>query len=768
MKLNKIAFFFFVIAMSSQAQNISGRTTSDGLPLPYVNIFIKNTTKGSSSNDDGLFSISNVPEGTYTIVASFTGFKNVEKQVVLDGNKSVSVNFELQESESLNEIIVTGTLKAVSRLESPVPVEVYTPAFFKKNPTPNIFEALQNVNGVRPQLNCNVCNTGDIHINGLEGPYTLVLIDGMPIVSGLSTVYGLTGIPNSLIEQVEIVKGPASSLYGSEAVGGLINIITKLPEYAPLIFGDTFMSGWGELNVDLGFKANVGKKANVLMGVNYFNYSNPIDNNNDNFTDVTLQNRISVFQKWNFERKNNRLFSLAGRYFYEDRWGGEMQWNKKFRGGDQVYGESIYTSRYELIGNYQLPVQETMTFQFSYSDHDQNSVYGDTPYLAKQRIGFGQLLWDKPLKNHDLLLGMAGRYNFYDDNTPATISPDKIIIPSVFVQDEITISEKQRLLLGTRYDYDSRHGFIFTPRIAYRIKPTEDDIIRLNAGTGFRVVNLFTEEHAALTGARDVIIEGELEPEQSYNITLNYLKKLYLTNGMMFTFDASAFYTYFTNAIIPDYDTDPNKIFYRNLDGFSVVKGFSFNMDAVFGSGIRGSVGATFQDVSKEEDGVKTKQILTESFSAVWSLSYRHYPTNITVDYTGNIYGPMRLPLLGELDPRQEYSSTWSIQNIQFTYNGFNNFEIYGGVKNLLNWTPNEGNPFIIARPEDPFDKEVDFNETNQPVSATSPAGQTVIVPPGGVLPTENNPYALTFDPSYVYAPNQGRRLFFGLRYTLN
>ena len=769
MKTIKLTPCFLIMAWGMHAQNIAGRTTSDGLPLPYVNIHLKNTTKGSSSNDDGLYTIKNIPFGTYTMVASFTGFKNVEKQVVINSPKTVSVNFELQESESLNEVIVTGTLKAVSRLESPVPVEVYTPAFFKKNPTPNIFEALQNVNGVRPQLNCNICNTGDIHINGLEGPYTLVLIDGMPIVSGLSTVYGLSGIPNSLIEQVEIVKGPASSLYGSEAVGGLINIITKLPEHAPLFFGDTFISGWGELNADLGFKANVGKKANVLTGVNYFNYSNPIDNNNDNFTDVTLQHRISIFQKWNFKRKNNRFFSLAGRYFYEDRWGGEMQWNKSFRGGDAVYAESIYTSRYEFIGNYQLPVQENMTFQFSYSDHDQNSVYGDTPFLAKQRIGFGQLIWDKPLKNHDLLFGLAGRYNFYNDNTPATASPDEVTIPSVFAQDEIKLSQKQRLLLGARYDYDSRHGSIFTPRIAYRFKPTDDDIIRVNAGTGFRVVNLFTEEHAALTGARDVIIEGELEPEQSYNVTLNYLKKLYTKNGMLFTFDASAFYTYFTNAIIPDYDTDPNKIFYRNLDGFSTTKGLSFNIDAVFGSGIRGSIGATLQDVSKEEGGVKTKQILTESYSAVWSLSYRHYPTNITIDYTGNLYGPMRLPLLGELDPRQEYSPVWSIQNIQLTYNGFNNFEIYGGIKNLLNWTPNEGNPFIIARSEDPFDKEVDFNETNQSVSATSPAnGQTIIVQPGGVLPTINNPYALTFDPSYVYAPNQGRRLFFGLRFTLN
>src|SRR5690606_20414505 len=132
--------------------------------------------------------------------------------------------------DTLEEIVISGTMKPVLRSESLVPVEVYTPTFFKKNPTANVFEALQIVNGVRPQVNCSVCNTGDIHISGLEGTYTFVLIDGMPIVSRLSTVYGLSGIPNSMIERVEVVKGPASSLYGSGAVGGLINIITKCPK----------------------------------------------------------------------------------------------------------------------------------------------------------------------------------------------------------------------------------------------------------------------------------------------------------------------------------------------------------------------------------------------------------------------------------------------------------------------------------------------------------------------------------------------------------
>ena len=704
--------------LSFAQTTMKGKITSEGQSLSGANIVLKNTKFATISDSMGVYSIEKIPSGNYEVLVSYTGFKSQKKNISVTDTTEITLDFDLKDSHVLDEVVITGTLKAVSRLESPVPVEVYKPAFFKKNPTANIFEALQNVNGVRPQLNCNVCNTGDIHINGLEGPYTLVLIDGMPIVSGLSTVYGLSGIPNSLLERIEIVKGPASSLYGSEAVGGLINIITKNPKNAPSFSTDVFRNNWGETNVDLGLKTNVGKTASLLTGINYFNYSNPIDNNKDNFTDVTLQDRISVFQKWNFNRKSNKLFSIAGRFFYEDRWGGEMQWEKKYRGGNEVYGESIYTKRWELLGAYELPVTEKMLFSFSYTDHDQNSVYGDIPYLAKQRIGFGQLTLDKKINHHDILLGTALRYQFYDDNTTATILEDINWIPSFFVQDEIQLTEKHKLLLGTRYDYNSNHGSIFTPRLAYKWKINDSNILRFNAGTGFRIVNLFTEEHAALTGSRDVIVLEELKPERSYNANLNHLKKFYSKNGNFIGLETTAWYTRFSNSIVPDYDTNPNQIIYKNLDGYAVTKGISTNVDMVFNTGLKVILGATYMNVTKTENGLTTQQILTEKFSGTWAISYKLPSLFIDIDYTGNIYGPMRLPLLGNLDPRAAYSPTWSIQNIQFTFTKFKNFEIYTGIKNILNWTPNKGNPFIIARANDPFDKNVAY-DTNGNVLAT-------------------------------------------------
>ena len=736
-------------SLFAQNFSISGRVRSENGPLAFANIVVKNSNNGVIANEQGKYNILNLKAGAYTLEASYIGYKSSTLNVQII-SKSIEIDFDLEPSPVLDEVVVTSTLRPVKRSESPIPVEVFTAAFLKKNPTANIFEALQTVNGVRPQLNCSVCNTGDIRINGLEGPYSLVLIDGMPIVSGLSTVYGFSGIPSALIDQVEIIKGPASSLYGSEAVGGLINIITKHPENTPLLFFDSFLTDWNEYNLDVGLKALLGDKISVLFGVNYFNYNNPIDNNNDNFTDLALQDRISVFQKWSFSRPKNRLFSLAGRYFYEDRWGGEMQWQSKNRGGTEVYGESIYTSRFELIGNYQLPLQEKLFFQFSYSDHDQNSVYGDRYYLAKQRIGFGQLLWDFSGPKSDWLIGLSARYNYYNDNTTVTNTADEIVVPSLFVQNEMSLTKKHKLLLGGRYDYDNRHGSIFTPRLAFRYKPTEDDIFRVNAGTGFRIVNLFTEEHAALSGSRDLVIQNKLKPEQSFNINANYLKKIYTKKGQILSLDCSTWYTYFTNAIRPDYDTNPNLVIYDNLEGSATSFGLSLSLDAVISPHFKGLIGGTIQDVSQKENGIRRQQILTEKFSGTWALTYTNLKNNFTIDYTGNIYGPMRLAVLGPLDPRQKNAPIWSIQNIQFTFKKFKNIELYTGLKNILNWTPNKGNPFIIARADDPFDDNVSFDNN------------------GNAIVTANNPYGLTFDPTYIYAPNQGRRLFFGLRYNLN
>jgi outer membrane receptor for ferrienterochelin and colicins len=758
MKSILIIFFSLLIVNNgfTQLVTITGNVHSKNEPIEFANIFIEEIKSGTVSDESGFFEITRIRPGNYTLRVTYIGFKTSEIELTVKYGEDISLEIEIIPLDIQgNQIVVTGTMKEISRSKSPVPVEVFSPKYFKMNPSPTLYDAMQNINGVRPQLNCSVCNTGDIHINGLEGPYTMVLIDGMPIVSGLSTVYGLSGIPNSMIERVEIVKGPASSLYGSEAVGGLINVITKKPSSTPSLLIDGMSSNWLDLNLDVGGKYKVGKSADVLTGLNMFNYTNPIDNNNDGFTDMTIQERYSIFQKWAIQREEGRLFTIAARYLFEDRWGGELDWDETFKGSTNIYGENIVTNRWELIGSYQLPTTEKLLLSVSYNNHYQDSYYGDTYYEADQRIGFAQLTWDTEFGSNSILAGTALRYTYYDDNTPATASTEKdrvnkedeVWLPGIFVQNDVTLSESHQFLIGMRYDNNSRHGNIWTPRFGYKWSPNEKNIIRFNAGTGFRVVNLFTEDHAALTGAREIIIDDELSPERSINANLNFIHRIYADNGRFIRIDASAWYTYFDNQIIPDYETNSNQIIYDNLSGFGVSQGFSINSNFEFTDGIFLMIGASYIDVFSKVNDIRKRPVLSEEWTGTWALDIPIKNTGVTFDYTGNLYGPMRLPVLNDMDPRTSKSPWWSLQNIQVTwYKPNSDYQIYFGVKNLLNFTPPSNS---IARPFDPFDRDVSFNDN------------------GEAIPTTGNPNALTFDPSYVYAPNQGIRGFIGIRYTI-
>jgi outer membrane receptor for ferrienterochelin and colicins len=715
------------------AQTISGvvKDQDDNL-LFGATVYNNTNNKSTISNEEGAFTIAS-KKGENKLIISYVGYTPIA--INIDGD-TLNVGILKLENDSLEEVVISGTLSQVSKLKSAVQIELYSADFFRATPKASFFEAIEGINGIRPQLNCNVCNTGDIHINGQEGANTMVLIDGLPLVSGLSTVYGLSGIPQSLIKQVEVIKGPASTLYGSEAIGGVINLITKLPENVHRFNIDTYTTSWGELNVDLGAKYQL-KTIQGLIGVNYFNYSNPIDTNEDGFTDLTLQHRISIFNKIKMKRN-----SIAFRYFYEDRWGGEMNWNSDYRGGNQVYGESIYTSRIEMFGKYD--VSKHLFLQYSLNNHDQNSVYGTTSYNALQTIGFVQGLYSKALKNHNLLVGATYRYTSYDDNTPATEIKEITSLPGLFIQDEWKLGNSQTLLSGIRYDKNSVYGDIWTPRLNYKwASKNESSVVRLGFGTGYRVVNVFTEDHAALTGARDVVFTEDILPEKSWNVNINWNQKLYSKFGTIFDLDLSVFKTEFSNRILPDYETNPNQIIYSNLDGKSVTQGITLNINSLSANGLKVNLGATFIDSKIIQNNETEYPFLTEKFSGNYRISYTIYNPKITFDLSGTVIGPMKLPLLGALDTRDPESPVINIMNLQTTYS-FKEFELYAGIKNIFNFKPASNS---IARAFDPFDTGVEFGNNGQ------------------VIATPNNPNALSFDPSYVYYSNQGSNGFLGLRY---
>ena len=251
---------------------------------------------------------------------------------------------------------------------------------------------------------------------------------------------------------------------------------------------------------------------------------------------------------------------------------------------------------------------------------------------------------------------------------------------------------------------------------------------------------MFTEDHAAFTGAREVIFLSDLNPESSFNGNVNYMKKFFFKNDLFVSIDASVFYTYFSNKIFADYDIDPNKIIYDNLDGYAVSNGVSLNFEISY-KAFKLLTGITLMDVYSVKNELRERQELTEQFTGTWTASYDFKKIGLNISYTGNFYSPMELPTQDSEDfndPRPSQSPWWSIQNIQLTKKVGSKFEFYGGIKNLLNWTPwRSMKASLYGNTSDPFDQNI----TND---------------------------VLAFDPAYVYGPNQGIRGFFGLRYTID
>jgi outer membrane receptor for ferrienterochelin and colicins len=393
-------------------------------------------------------------------------------------------------------------------------------------------------------------------------------------------------------------------------------------------------------------------------------------------------------------------------------------------------------------------LKEQVFFQGSYNWHKQDSYYGFRPFMATQQVLFAQLYWQKRLtKAHELLLGAAYRYTYYDDNTPGTLSADglhnmpaKTPLPGLFIQDEWKLNSHHTLLAGYRYDYNRYHGNIHSPRLAYKFAPNDNNTLRASFGTGFRVVNLFTEDHSALTGAREVVIENALKPERSLNGNLNYVRKIPARRYFL-NLDATAFYSYFTNKIVGDFDTDPNKIIYDNLDGYAVSRGIALNTDLVCSVPLKFALGITYMDVflmrnNSQGELYRTEQLHAPRWSGTFTVNYQFPRQRISIDLTGQWKGPMRLPVLPN-DYRPDYSPWYCIANIQVTRKFRNGIEVYGGVKNLLNFVPR----YALMRPFDPFDKHV-----QDPV---------------------NNPEGYSFDTGYNYASLQGIRGFLGVRYNL-
>jgi outer membrane receptor for ferrienterochelin and colicins len=713
---------------------IEGTVMSGDRPLPGANVGVVDTPRGTATDSTGFFRLTDLPPGSYEIVVTAVGYRTERREVTPSTGDTVTVDISLQQTiiES-EEIVVTGTLRETYVKDSPVKVDVVNTSYLQKQVTSNMMDVIGRVNGLSQQVNCGVCYTNDIRINGVEGANTAVLIDGMPIMGALASVYGLNSLNPSLIDQIEVIKGPSSTLYGTEALGGVVNVITKRPERTPSLSVNTYLKSTGETNLDLSASPDVGP-IETLLGTHGVYRNNYVDENEDGFSDLANIRRISLFGKGSLRSSNDGpTLDVFSRYYHENRSAGVEAFEEDLRGSSTIYGESVVTRRYELLGKFTPPVfNRRFTTQGAYTYHFQDSFYGDEHYNARQEIGYGQFTWEQPLNsNSDLLLGGTLRYQTYNDNTPATgrftrsgdtllaDQPKKSFIPGFFIQNETVLFQDLRLLAGLRLDHHDNHGLILAPRLSGKYDPTDRTTVRINTGTGFRVVNVFTEDHAALTGSREIVITEDLEPERSYNITSG-ITQIFPLGTNPLTAELEGFYTHFTNRIIPDYDADPNLIVYNNLEGHSVSRGLSLDLRQNFTVvPLTYNVGVTLLDVYTQENGQRSPVTYAPEYEGILSASYRVPGLQTTLDYTLRLTGPKQMPSSYVEFDRDERSPAFTLHTLQLTTELRSldrtrevGGDLYFSIENLFNYT--QDSPLINA--ENPFGESFDTVYTYGPI----------------------------------------------------
>ncbi len=518
--------------------DVTDKTTGDH--LGFITIAIKGTTIGTTTDATGHYFLKNLPEGKFTLIASSVGYKSISKEVEIKANSTQEINFVMEEDAVLlDNVVVSANRGETTRREASNIVNVLTPKIFENTNATCMAQGLNFQPGVRVENNCQNCGFTQVRINGLDGPYTQILIDSRPIFSALAGVYGLEQIPANMIERVEVVRGGGSALFGANAIAGTINIITKEPLNNSLtISNTTTLIGGTKTDVNTSVNGALvsenGKYGASLYGST--KQREGWDANGDGFTEIgMLRNHNLGFRSY-FKTSLQSKLSIEYHNSYEFRRGGDSlsippheaniaeQTEHNINTGGIKF--DWFTRDYKHRLSVYASAQHVHRNSYYGTDKDPNA-YGTTKDLTT--VGGVQYIYSMEkclFMPADLTVGAEVNYNTLHDETLAhnhDVQQD-IFMYSAFAQNEWK-NKTWTMLLGVRMD---KHNLIknpiFSPRVNFRYNPAEWVSLRTGYAMGFRAPQIFDEDlHITAVGGKSSIIHNaeNLRPESSHSVNLS-------------------------------------------------------------------------------------------------------------------------------------------------------------------------------------------------------------------------------------------------------
>jgi outer membrane receptor for ferrienterochelin and colicins len=718
------AIFFIALASSSEAQtktdaNIFGHTVFRGEHLSGIHVYIKGTQIGTVTDRTGHYFLFNLPTGRHTIVASGIGYKISEVEVDITANTTLEVDFELEsEVHTVKEVVVTASRMEQNKKDAPVVVNIISPKLLQSTNSLTISDALGFQSGLRVENNCQNCGFQQVRINGLEGTYSQILIDGRPVFSALAGVYGLEHIPSAMIDRIEIVKGAGSATYGSNAIGGTINVITRDPLYNSYEIGHNISA----LNKNV-FDNNSFFNTTVLSngnsgGVSIFgNLRNrqAYDHDGDGFTEIPLSRVNSIGFKA-FHRMNSRSKITAEYHNVSDfRRGGNKlnrmphqtditeQLAHQIHSGSAVY-ERLFRDnkgRFNVFSSYRLTNRDSY-----YGAGEDLNAYGTSEDKVSY-TGFEYLrFFHGKFLPKSFLIGGDYTLNALKDRQ---IAYNRLI--SQTTQNYALFSQAQwnagmfSFLAGVRGD---KHNFvdniILSPRLNLLVSPSEYLQARVGFATGFRAPQAFDEDlHIMAVGGEVQLIEldEDLKTETSQSFTLSFdWSPKFARNKINFI--AEGFLTKLNDVFVLESagtDSSGNLIMVRTNGECASVAGVNLEMKYIPHADFDVQLGFTYQNSiyaeplqwSDDPAAEETSRMLrTPDQYGYISTSWKS-KKDIFFSVSGIYTGSMLVPRYAGYIENDKLETTESFfdMNVKiakiFKLPRYVNLELAAGVKNIFN-----------------------------------------------------------------------------------
>lgn len=660
--------------MNASDANVFGHVLDKetGEHLPFITVILKGTTIGTTTDNSGHYFLKNLPEGKFTLEFKYLGYKTVTREVKLEKGKTQEVNVEMEEDRiALDGVVVSANRSETSRRLAPTLVNVIDSKVFNTTSAVNLAQGLNFQPGVRVETNCQNCGFQQVRINGLDGPYTQILIDSRPIFSALSGVYGLEQIPANMIDRVEVMRGGGSALFGSSAIAGTINIITKEPLRNSGELTHTLSSIGGSSSFDNNTTLNAslvtenGKAGMYIFGQN--RHRSGYDYDNDGYTELPkLKNQTVGFRSY---LKTSTYSKLTFEYHHmnEYRRGGNLldrppheadiaeQLEHSIDGGGLKF--DLFSSDYKHKFSVFTSAQNTDRDSYYGTRQDPNA-YGKTTDLTfmtgtQYSYSFDQFLF----MPSDLTAGLEYNYDHLKDEMIGynRYTNQKVHIESLFLQNEWK-NKRWSFLVGARMDkHNMIDNVVFSPRANVRFNPTEDINIRASYSSGFRAPQAFDEDmHISAVGGEIAMIRRakDLKEEKSQSLSTSVDFYHRFKNGIQVNFLVEGFYTSLNDVFVLEdigKDEQGNIIKERRNGSGAKVMGLTLEGKSVLSSWLSLQAGATLQrsrynepEKWSENENVPTEKKMfrtpnTYGYFTATLTPLKHFTASLSGTYTGSM-----------------------------------------------------------------------------------------------------------------------------------